>query len=254
MLNARKRFHPVRGSLPLAMALALVAGTAPPGHAQKSESKASGPQRMQSAPRSAPRAAPRSSPRSSPRAAPRSSPRSRPSTTVRSGSSSRSSVGSSSRSSKGRGLPRSGYSSGPTVYRKGTIPPSASRRGGPTPGPRYTPRDSGRGHGVRSGSHHHSHGRHHSFYSFRLGFGRGFYGFYGYPHYYGPYSFYRAGYAGLDYGYYPHYYDSSYYPHATRYRTVRVEPQGGLDLNVRPKDTEVYLNGYYVGTVGDFDG
>jgi hypothetical protein len=32
------------------------------------------------------------------------------------------------------------------------------------------------------------------------------------------------------------------------------DPEGALDLNIKPKSTEVVLDGYYVGTAGDFDG
>ena len=72
----------------------------------------------------------------------------------------------------------------------------------------------------------------------------GSYGFSWYPYFYlgygyGGYGY--SGYGGYGYGSYP------------RYR-VEVYPRGALDLNIRPKDTGVYVDGYYVGTTGAHDG
>ena len=62
----------------------------------------------------------------------------------------------------------------------------------------------------------------------------------------------RHGYYG-DYGHYssPRFYDQS----GQLQRPVGyVEDLGALDLNVRPKNTQVYLNGDYIGVTGEFDG
>jgi PEGA domain-containing protein len=95
-----------------------------------------------------------------------------------------------------------------------------------------------------------SHGFHHGFNggfhgSFRY-FYPAFWGsiYFGFPYpywWYGPWGYY--GYYGYD-GYYP----GGYY----RYHD-RAE-QGALDLDLSPGDTQVYLDGKYVGTVNDFDG
>ena len=68
----------------------------------------------------------------------------------------------------------------------------------------------------------------------------GFYGTgYGYPYYggfYGPYDPW--------YGWYPTYAPASY--------TYGYE--GSLRLKVKPRNAEVFVDGYYVGIVDDFDG
>lgn len=104
---------------------------------------------------------------------------------------------------------------------------------------------------VKSGSHHH--GSHRGKYrgsSFRVhvgfpGYYYGPYGYYGYSRYgryghYGPYG---------HYGYYPYGYYG--YGRSNRYLRHRF---GALDLNVKPKDTQVWVNGGYVGTTGKLDG
>ena len=58
---------------------------------------------------------------------------------------------------------------------------------------------------------------------------------------------------------YPGYaYHHSYYPYAYgAYGAVGLERAtvpGALDLNVKPKDTQVYLNGKYIGVTDNFDG
>jgi hypothetical protein len=68
----------------------------------------------------------------------------------------------------------------------------------------------------------------------RLGYGYG-YGYYDYGYGYGDYS-----------GYYPSYYSRSY-----RYRSGNVAQ---LRTLVEPSKTRVYVDGYYAGTVDDFDG
>jgi hypothetical protein len=81
----------------------------------------------------------------------------------------------------------------------------------------------------------------------------GYYGPYGYGYgYYDPWAYGAAG-----YGFYGGYYDPWYggYP---------ADPQGGtytpsidegkLRLKIKPREAEVYVDGYYVGQVDDFDG
>jgi len=87
--------------------------------------------------------------------------------------------------------------------------------------------------------------------------GGGYYGGYGYydPWGYGGYP----GYGGYGYGgsgYYGGYYDPWYggYPVSPQptYDTYRDE--GSLKLKLKPRDAEVYVDGYFVGLVDDFDG
>ena len=73
---------------------------------------------------------------------------------------------------------------------------------------------------------------------FGLGIGwgwPGWYGYgYGYPYAYGPYP-----YGGYPYGGYPYgYYDN----------------RGAARLEVRPREAQVFIDGYFVGAVDDFDG
>lgn len=80
-------------------------------------------------------------------------------------------------------------------------------------------------------------------YGFNLGisFGSGF-------------AFGHSGYRG--YGYYPHRY--TYYPYgysSYSYGQSYVNPyMGSLRLKMKPRDAEVYVDGYYVGLVDHFDG
>ncbi len=80
---------------------------------------------------------------------------------------------------------------------------------------------------------------------------------------YDPYYPYYGGYHYGHHGYYGHYnpfwnftfygnyrYPAPWYPH----QSYEGRELGGLDLNVRPKSTEVYLNGNFVGEAGNFDG
>ena len=85
-------------------------------------------------------------------------------------------------------------------------------------------------HGVRG--HHHSH--------FSIGFGFGYPGYY-YGPYYGPW---RYGYG--PYGYRPYVYVRD---------GESAVPPGGIDINVKPKkNTQVWIDGAYVGLVKQFDG
>ena len=90
------------------------------------------------------------------------------------------------------------------------------------------------GHGYR-GDHR---GRRHGGYGLSLGY----YGYGGYGAFYG-------GYGG--YYYNPFYYG---FPVYYSYQPRRYRDFGALDLNVRPKKTEVWVDGEYVGTAGRFDG
>jgi hypothetical protein len=80
---------------------------------------------------------------------------------------------------------------------------------------------------------------------FNYGYGWGYpYSFIGYPYMY----------PGFGYGYgwgYGHPYGPYGYPY---YRSGYAEDQGGIRLQVNPKQAEVFADGYYVGTVDDFDG
>ncbi len=79
---------------------------------------------------------------------------------------------------------------------------------------------------------------HHAYYGSRS------YGHHGYGHY---------GYG--NYGYYNQYSPRFYGPDGNVYRGVSaVQNVGALDLNVKPKNTQVYLNGNYIGVTGKFDG
>ena len=89
----------------------------------------------------------------------------------------------------------------------------------------------------------------------------GYYGgYYGYP-YYGAYGYYGAGFGfsigvgvGYPYGYaygYPGYAYGYPYGYASGYP---YDLSSSLRLQVTPKETEVYIDGYPAGTVDNFDG
>lgn len=155
-----------------------------------------------------------------------------------SGGSSRAAVsrsgGSSSGSSSGSGV--SSRSSGSSTRSSGSVRSRGSSGAGSS-------RSSGRavvtrpslGRSRSGGSW--SHGHHGHYYGSHYGFSLGFFGYWpywgwGYP-YYGP-----------PYGYYP----------PVVYASSPGYGMGALDLNVRPKQTEVYVNGQYVGLVKQYDG
>lgn len=149
--------------------------------------------------------------------------------------------------------------------RTGNTVPSSGYRSGPARGPRYQPQGGGDGNDNSNPGNHHG-GGHHGGGHHGGGHHGGYYG----GHHYGGYYGFGSPYYGYGYGsYYPFYYGHNYYSpyiglgfgHSPYYRSryvrterVAVEAQGALDLNIKPKDTEVYLNGYFVGTAGDFDG
>jgi len=142
-----------------------------------------------------------------------------------SGSSSRSGVSSRSggSSSQGSGAVRSRSSGSSVSGSSGSRGRAVVTR--PSHG-RVPPRSSG-------GGHHFHHGSPHSFHHFRFGF-FGYYPYWswGYPYY------------GYGYGYYP----------PVVYASTPGYGMGALDLNVQPKQTEVFVNGQYVGLVKQYDG
>ena len=86
--------------------------------------------------------------------------------------------------------------------------------------------------GGRSGGHYYP--RHYNNLGLYFGYGNYYGGFYG-SHYY-----------------YPYYYSPFHWGVPRRaYREYRL---GAFDLNVKPKKSEVYLDGQFIGTAGQFDG
>jgi len=97
--------------------------------------------------------------------------------------------------------------------------------------------------------------------SYNCGYAFGYYGsgycgspsFYGYP-YYSPYGF---GY-GIPYGYFdpyagdPYDYGAGYGAYSSR--VYGGQDQGSLKLKVKPRNAKVYVDGFYVGLVDEFDG
>jgi len=111
------------------------------------------------------------------------------------------------------------------------------------------------GNGGRYGSYDPFYYDPYGFYGF-YEFGGGYYGFYN-P-YYSPYGF--GGY-GLDPGFgFPYYGDpTDPYAYGAGYgsysnRVYSGQGQGALKLKVKPRDAKVYVDGYYVGLVNQFDG
>jgi PEGA domain-containing protein len=84
--------------------------------------------------------------------------------------------------------------------------------------------------------------------SVRVGVGaryyRPYYGFYYDPWFYGAYS-----YLPFYYGYSPYYYGQGAY-----YGRGYYDLSASLRLQVSPRQTEVYIDGYFAGSVDDFDG
>jgi PEGA domain len=89
-----------------------------------------------------------------------------------------------------------------------------------------------------------------------FGFYSGYPGYYGYPYGYGyrfGYGYPAFGYPGYAYpGYgYPGY---GYPPYGYSGYAVHGRPYGGVRIDVPQRDAEVYVDGYFVGVVDDFDG
>lgn len=129
-----------------------------------------------------------------------------------------------------------------------------SRGGGS--GQSATPRSHGGGAGPRTG---YPSGAYRPYYG-------GYRGYYGYrPYYYSPYwynGFYASFYYGLGwYPYYAGYYGSGYpwgygyyqygYPYPYRYA---YGAWSSARIEVKPRDAQVYVDGYFVGVVDEFDG
>lgn len=89
---------------------------------------------------------------------------------------------------------------------------------------------------------------------------RGYGARYGSRYYYGPYGYQSYSYVGSpyaygSYGYGPQTYGYSPYYYGTRYGYgVANHYLGAVRLQVRPRHAEVFVDGYYVGQVDDFDG
>lgn len=73
--------------------------------------------------------------------------------------------------------------------------------------------------------------------------------FLSYPGYYGPYVYgYGFGYPALGYG------GHGYPVYGYRGYGARFRPYGGVRIDLPQRDAEVYTDGYYAGTVDDYDG
>lgn len=107
--------------------------------------------------------------------------------------------------------------------------------------PGYGTNDRGRDHRDRNQSHrsYDNHRSHRTYVDLHLGW----WGLFGYPYYY-DYGHHHYGHSGHYYGY--------GYPRYAYYRSS--DDMGALDLNVRPKKADVYVNGQRIGNVGEFDG
>lgn len=80
-----------------------------------------------------------------------------------------------------------------------------------------------------------------------------------YPVYYSP--FYRGPYGGWYSGWYGGWYGAGWYPYGIYHQhyppypyRYRYDGAGAARIEVKPRDAEVYVDGYLVGTVDDFDG
>jgi hypothetical protein len=101
--------------------------------------------------------------------------------------------------------------------------------------------------GGGHGGYYPYYGHYHPYYPY-------YYGYYGYPYGYYPYGWgFSIGFGfGYPYGYVGGYWGYPYggygyaYPYVSNY--------GGVKIQGAPKDAAVYADGYYVGTVEDFDG
>lgn len=91
-----------------------------------------------------------------------------------------------------------------------------------------------------------------TYYRYRPNVTLGFYS--GYPGYWGP-NMYRYtppyGYAPYGYGGYMPY---GYAPYGYGVSGYRGQPYGGVRIDLPQRDAEVWADGYFVGTVDDFDG
>lgn len=132
-------------------------------------------------------------------------------------------------------------------------PPSGGHGGGPGP-------SGGHGGGHPSGGYHPPY--------YGGGYHGGYYGYYR-PYYYSPYfynGFYASFYYGL--GWYPYYwnfaygypwgyygaYGYPYGPYGYPYPGYAYGAWSSARLEMKPREAQVFVDGYYVGTVNDFDG
>lgn len=154
--------------------------------------------------------------------------------------SSRSGARSNSGSSSGSvssGSSSSGQSSA-GASRRSAVPRSSSSPRGSAGAARARPHGSGSVDRHHGGSRHGSHSYGYS----------GYYGYHGYSRYWNPFwGFWSFGYGyGPSYGY-------GYYPPVV-YSNHRGYRMGALDLEIRPKDTEIYVDGQLVGLAKQYDG
>lgn len=76
----------------------------------------------------------------------------------------------------------------------------------------------------------------------------------------GGYGFYPWGFGGLGFGAYyggyedPWDYDAGYGAYGGRYGAYQSDDSGAMRLIVKPREAQVYVDGYYAGVVDDFDG
>ncbi len=131
------------------------------------------------------------------------------------------------RSSGARGAykPRAAPARAASARKGGSRHSYARRDGGARPAPRH------RGYRGYRGRHYYG--------------GRSYHGYY-YPYRYYPYRYYHP-YFWHHY-FWPHYWGPSYWTYRYDYNS------GAIDINVRPKKTQIHLNGHYIGTAGQFDG
>jgi hypothetical protein len=159
----------------------------------------------------------------------RTRPPEQPSTSSSSGSSS---SGASSSSSSGRTVVRSSGDRAVTTRPPGSSGGGVSAVDNDTRSRRY------RGHRpiFRGGGHHRYYDPWY-WYPYRYSWWLGYYGYGSYGYGYGPYA------GPYGYGHYPPVYPA---------RASRAN--GALDLDLKPGDTQIYLNGQLIGTADDFDG
>lgn len=140
---------------------------------------------------------------------------------------------SSGSSSRGSASSRGGASStrsGGSVSSRSSGSSHTSSRGAVVTRPSYGQPGGSGSHGGYHG-HHGSYGHYGSYYDFRFGW-------------FGYYPYWAWGYPYYGYGYYP----------PVVYASTPSYGMGALDLNIQPKQTEVYVNGQYVGLVKQYDG
>ncbi len=135
---------------------------------------------------------------------------------------------------------------------------SAQGRQGQSRGRSQGPRDSGRAvprESIRPGRPPVRVAPNRSYYyrAYRPSVNLGF--FYGYPGYYGPYAYGRP-YGYAPYGYAPYGYSPYGWvaPYGYGYDGYAGRAYGGVRIDLPQRDAEVFVDGYFVGTVDDFDG